>query len=77
MEKNRYYVAFIGCCPENFGQCSWTIHPSKEEFDEWYSGKMLDGSDHPLKDVYQVIYEGPEMYKAQIACGIRPNHSSI
>lgn len=74
MEKNRYYVAFIGCCPANFGISTWTMFPSKEEFTEWYSGKMLDGTDHPLKDVYQVIYEGPEMHKAQIACGIRPDH---
>lgn len=69
-EKQMYYVAFCGNCDENRGIRTWGIHKSKEEFDKWYAGKMLDGSDRPLSEVYTVIYRGDSRRKAMQACGI-------
>ncbi len=55
---DKYYVS-----KENtIGQVTWSAYDSKEEFDAWYAGKMKDGSNDLIKDVYPTIhYQGLDM----------------
>ena len=43
------------------GQVTWTTFKSEAEFDEFYAGKMKDGSNDLIKDVYPLIhYKGSD-----------------
>lgn len=67
-----WYVAYTGIAEENRGMRSWTVFKSKTDSDEWNKKKMLDGTNRPVTDVYQIIYEGESKTKAKLACGLEP-----
>lgn len=50
------------------GVRTYTYHKDKETFDRWYKGKMRDGSEQPLRDVYKVVAEGITSEEAHAIC---------
>jgi len=62
---DKWFVSFVGISVENSGQKSWGIFKSEQAFTEWYAGKMTDGSNRPLSEVYRIVYSGPSKKKAK------------
>jgi hypothetical protein len=58
MPEVSYNVAFRTMVGTHRGVVTWTAFDSKEAFDKWISGEMLDGSGRLLADVYDVVEEG-------------------
>lgn len=51
-----YHVVFRDLVGSTRGAITSSSWETKPEFDEWYKGKMDDGT--PLKNVYEVVAEG-------------------
>jgi len=53
-----YYAAHkVIAAGPGYGNCSYTPYPSKADYDEFMNGKMLDGTDRPMREVYRCFAE--------------------
>lgn len=57
------------------GVRTWSSYASKHAFDQWYAGKMADGSERPWRDVYQVCAEGVNQEQAIQAVSTESNRA--
>lgn len=50
------HVVHRGKADENFGVLTITSYPSREEYEESRTHRMLDGSDRLVSDVYETVF---------------------
>lgn len=57
-QSQEYIVVMRTLSGPSTGILTWSAYQSKEIFKKWYSGKMQDGSNEPISDVYGIAAEG-------------------
>jgi|GEM_PF-3072095 len=72
-KSDGYIVVMKNLTGVSAGVCTWTTYESKEAFVEWYKSRMMDGTNRPLTEVYEITAEGVSQKEALAMISSGPN----
>ena len=58
VEDGCYNVVYKTLVGSSEGVMTFTVFPNREAFEEHYKQNMLDGTNRPIREVYEVVAQG-------------------